>query len=60
VDDVAMHSQDLDAAIPGSDCVAIITDHTGTDYRTVVEKASLIIDTRHALKGIKSEKIICL
>jgi UDP-N-acetyl-D-glucosamine dehydrogenase len=60
VDEVELRSQDLEAAIPGSDCVAIITDHTGTDYRAVVEKASLIIDTRHALKGIKSEKIICL
>jgi UDP-N-acetyl-D-glucosamine dehydrogenase len=60
VDEMELRSQDLDAAIPGSDCVAIITDHSDTDYRAVVEKASLIIDTRHALKGIKSEKIICL
>jgi UDP-N-acetyl-D-glucosamine dehydrogenase len=46
--------------VQAADCVVIITDHTGVDYRAVVERAKLIVDTRHALKGFKSEKIVKL
>lgn len=43
-----------------ADCVVIITDHKGFDYRALVEHAQLIVDTRNALKGYKSEKIVRL
>ena len=43
-----------------ADCVVIITDHKGFDYRALVENARLIVDTRNALKGFKSEKIVRL
>ena len=44
----------------GANCVVIITGHTGFDYAGLVERASLIVDTRHALKGIQSAKIVRL
>jgi len=41
------------------DAAVIVTDHADIDYREVLVKAKIIIDTRNALKqkGIKSEKI---
>ena len=43
-----------------ADCVAIITDHKTFDYSCLVEQARLIVDTRNALKGIRSDKIVRL
>ena len=47
-------------AITQADCVVIITDHKSIDYVELVEKAQLVVDTRNALKGIKSPKIVRL
>jgi len=46
--------------IAAADCVVIITDHKAIDYVELVEKAQLVVDTRNALKGIKSPKIVRL
>jgi UDP-N-acetyl-D-glucosamine dehydrogenase len=43
-----------------ADCVVIVTDHEAFDYRALVERARLIVDTRNALKGFRSEKIVRL
>ena len=59
LDGVDLVAQPEDAAAV-ADCVVIITDHSDFDYRALAEQASLIVDTRNALKGIKSEKIIRL
>ena len=48
-------SQELLPALDVADCVVIITDHSGVDYASVVENSKLIIDTRNALKGFRSE-----
>lgn len=40
------------------DCVLIVTDHTDYDYKQIVHDAQLVVDTRNATKGIKSEKIV--
>jgi UDP-N-acetyl-D-glucosamine dehydrogenase len=46
-----LESLPLDAATLGSvDCVAILTDHSAFDYRTLVATAPLIVDTRSAIK----------
>jgi UDP-N-acetyl-D-glucosamine dehydrogenase len=46
--------------VPKADCVVIITDHKKFDYPALVRDAKIIVDTRNALKGIASEKIIRL
>jgi UDP-N-acetyl-D-glucosamine dehydrogenase len=46
--------------IAQADCVVVITDHKATDYKALVEKAQLVVDTRNALKGIQSPKIVRL
>jgi UDP-N-acetyl-D-glucosamine dehydrogenase len=43
-----------------ADCVVIITDHKKFDYKALVKDAKLIVDTRNALKGNKSDKIVRL
>jgi len=53
-------SADLRSSLHRADCVIIITDHSSVDYAAVVNEASLIVDTRNALRGIVSEKIVRL
>jgi UDP-N-acetyl-D-glucosamine dehydrogenase len=43
-----------------ADCVVIVTDHKDFDYARMVERSKLIVDTRNALKGNPSEKIVRL
>jgi UDP-N-acetyl-D-glucosamine dehydrogenase len=38
----------------------IVTDHKAFDYATIVRESRLVVDTRNALKGMASEKIIRL
>jgi UDP-N-acetyl-D-glucosamine dehydrogenase len=40
------------------DAVVIVTDHSTYDYRTIVNEARLVVDTRNATKGIDSPKIV--
>ena len=40
------------AACAAHDCVLILTDHAGVDYRLVAEHAPLVVDTRNALAGV--------
>lgn len=40
------------------DCVLIVTDHSDYDYKDIVSKSQLVVDTRNATKGIPSEKIV--
>ncbi|MGD0498918.1 MAG: nucleotide sugar dehydrogenase [Bryobacteraceae bacterium] len=47
-------------AAAAADCVVIVTDHSTFDYQALVERARLIVDTRNALKGISSDKIVRL
>ena len=43
-----------------ADCVVIVTDHAAFDYRALVDRSRLVVDTRNALKGILSHKIVQL
>jgi UDP-N-acetyl-D-glucosamine dehydrogenase len=56
----AMDSVDAEKAAAEADCVVIVTDHKGFHYAKIVEKAMLIVDTRNALKGHLSPKIVRL
>jgi UDP-N-acetyl-D-glucosamine dehydrogenase len=46
-----------DALAAKPDCVVITTDHDVFDYAELVEKASLILDSRNALKKFKAPHI---
>ena len=46
-----LYNQELtDDLITSADCVVICTEHSGVDYKRVCELASVIVDTRNALK----------
>jgi UDP-N-acetyl-D-glucosamine dehydrogenase len=53
-------SADLLDAVRRADCVVIVTDHSNIDYAAVVKESRLIVDTRNALRGVESQKIIRL
>lgn len=40
------------------DCVLIVTDHSDYDYKRIVQESQLVVDTRHATRGIQSPKIV--
>jgi UDP-N-acetyl-D-glucosamine dehydrogenase len=54
--------EDVYQAAGEADCVVIITNHTAYNYAAILEKASLIVDTRNALGslGRKAEKVVRL
>jgi UDP-N-acetyl-D-glucosamine dehydrogenase len=60
VDGTNLQSQETIAGIEAADCVVVITNHTEFDYAAVVDRSKLIVDTRNALKGHNSEKIVRL
>ncbi len=40
-------------SVAAADCVVIVTDHQGMDYRMIVKHARLILDTRNALRSVR-------
>ena len=59
LDGLSLEASPEDAAA-AADCVVIVTDHSAFDYKALVEQSRLIVDTRNALKGIHSAKIVRL
>jgi UDP-N-acetyl-D-glucosamine dehydrogenase len=49
-----------ETAAASADCVVIVTDHAAFDYPGLLERSRLIVDTRNALKGLNSNKIVRL
>jgi UDP-N-acetyl-D-glucosamine dehydrogenase len=60
VDGVKLTAQEALPAAAAADCVVIITDHKGQPYLEILERAKLVVDTRNALKGVKSDKLVRL
>jgi UDP-N-acetyl-D-glucosamine dehydrogenase len=60
INDGTLEAEEVLPAVAAADCVVIVTDHGGIDYGAVVERSKLIVDTRNALKGHRSEKIVRL
>jgi len=57
IDGKEIFATGIDTAVPASDCVVIVTDHTTVDYQAVLRDAKLVVDTRNALRGVTSEKL---
>jgi UDP-N-acetyl-D-glucosamine dehydrogenase len=60
VDGLDLCAEPPEKAATEADCVVIITDHSDFDYPALVEQARLIVDTRNALRGVSSPKIVRL
>lgn len=48
------------SVLRGADCVILLTDHKSFEPREIVKHAKLIVDTRNAMKNVKSRKIVKL
>jgi UDP-N-acetyl-D-glucosamine dehydrogenase len=59
-DGLDLRSEPLEAMVAQADCVLIIANHSAFDYARLLEDAQLIVDTRNAMKGFSSEKIVRL
>ena len=60
LDSIDLTSQDALSSARKADCCVIITDHSNFDYNGLVGSANLIVDTRNALRGFESDKIVRL
>lgn len=58
LDGVSLSSQELMPAVKEADLVLIVTDHSAFKYPQIVEAASIVLDTRNATRGLRSEKIL--
>jgi UDP-N-acetyl-D-glucosamine dehydrogenase len=52
-----MHNTSLDK-LEQFDAVVIVTDHSSYDYKSIVDRSKLVIDTRNATRSIVSDKIV--
>jgi UDP-N-acetyl-D-glucosamine dehydrogenase len=55
--DLQMSSTPLNE-IENFDCVVIVTDHSSYDYRDIVKRGKLVVDTRNATAGIQAANVI--
>lgn len=55
--DLQMTSTPL-SKIEEFDCVLIVTDHSSYDYKDIVKRAKLVVDTRNATQGITGDNIV--
>ena len=52
-----MSSQELTAEyLQSRDCVLIVTDHSAYNWAWIAQHASLIVDTRNAMKDVVSPR----
>ena len=42
--------------LAAADCVLILTSHSAFDYREIADKASLVVDTRNAMKAFRGSR----
>jgi UDP-N-acetyl-D-glucosamine dehydrogenase len=60
IENETMFAKDAATAAAAADCCVVVTDHKTVEYGPIVEQAKLIVDTRNALRGMDSDKIIRL
>jgi UDP-N-acetyl-D-glucosamine dehydrogenase len=58
LDRATLRSTEVLPAVREADVVVIVTDHSSYSYRDIVEAARVVVDTRNATKGIRSDKIL--
>lgn len=55
--DLNMSSTPL-SELESFDCVLIVTDHSTYDYKDIVKRAKLVVDTRNATRDIVAENLV--
>jgi UDP-N-acetyl-D-glucosamine dehydrogenase len=59
---IMLRSRPLSTPFSDVDAVVIVTDHTAIDYARLLREATIVVDTRDALRGVEGDtsKIIRL
>jgi UDP-N-acetyl-D-glucosamine dehydrogenase len=58
---IDLASISIDAAVDaGTDCALIVTDHRAFDYPAIAAAFPLVVDTRNALKGLRTPNVFAL
>jgi UDP-N-acetyl-D-glucosamine dehydrogenase len=61
IEEAALESSELsDEALAAADCVVVVTDHSDFDYGRIANKARLIVDTRDAVNGAGTARVVKL
>jgi UDP-N-acetyl-D-glucosamine dehydrogenase len=60
LDGINLKAESQADGVLAADCTLIVTDHAAFDYPALVRQSKLIVDTRNALKGFQSPKIVRL
>lgn len=60
LDHICLKSADLERSLAEADCTVIVTNHSCTDYKKVVDQSRVVLDTRNATNGIQNKKVIKL
>ena len=60
LDGLHLKAEELNEAASNADCVVIVTDHAKFDYEALLNSAKLIVDTRNAMRGFNSDKLVRL
>jgi UDP-N-acetyl-D-glucosamine dehydrogenase len=58
--DLALASEELDSALEGADCAAIVTAHPGLDVEQIVRGSPLVVDFRGVTRGIEAPNLVRL
>jgi UDP-N-acetyl-D-glucosamine dehydrogenase len=58
--DMGLSSLDLDEALRGADCAAIVTAHPGIDLEHIAHESPLVVDFRGVTRGIRTENLVRL
>lgn len=53
-------ASELESSCDAADCVVIVTDHRTVDYKDLLERSKLVVDSRNALREFSSSKIVRL
>ena len=60
IDGLDMHSEEVILGCERADCVVLVTDHNAFDADAILAASPVLVDTRNAFKGMKSDKLFRL
>lgn len=61
LDGTILSSSDLDdELLRKTDCAVVITAHKSPDYRAILEKVPVLVDTRNCLPGVRDARLVRL
>jgi UDP-N-acetyl-D-glucosamine dehydrogenase len=60
IDGLDMQAMDVEEGCRAADCVVLVTDHAAFQPQAILDASLVVVDTRNAFKGLKSDKLFRL